>query len=56
MRNESVFIKDIKYQIICEGKPSFDQYMKFLHESYLQRENYNLQTEFSGSWTSYENA
>jgi len=47
---------NVKYQIIYEGKPSFDQYMKFLHESYLQRENYNLQTEFSGSWTSYENA
>lgn len=46
----------VKYQIIYDGRPSFDQYMKFLHESYLQRENFNLQTEFSGSWTSYENA
>lgn len=46
----------VKYQVTYDGRPSFDQYMKFLHESYLQKENFNIQTEFSGSWNSFENA
>lgn len=42
----------VKYQIIYNGNPSFDEYMQFIHETYHQKDNTNIQTQFTGSWSS----
>jgi hypothetical protein len=45
----------VKYQIIYSGQPEFGEYMQFVHEAFMQKENTNLLNEFTGSWTgSYE--
>jgi hypothetical protein len=41
----------VKYQIIYSGQPDFGEYMQFMHEAFMQKENVNLLNEFTGSWT-----
>ena len=43
----------VNYQLIYEGKVTFDEYMKFLHEAYMA-DNFNLNNVFNGSWTNYQ--
>lgn len=41
---------NVKYLIQYQGKPSKDEYMKFIHEGFMSR-SLNLENQFTGSWS-----
>lgn len=41
---------DVKYQITYQGIPSFDEYMKFVHEN-SSKDTMNLENQYTGTWS-----
>lgn len=41
-----------RYKIFFQGKVSFDEYMKFIHEAYSS-DILNLENQYSGSWSGF---
>ena len=41
---------NVKYLIQYQGRPSKDEYMKFLHEGFMSK-SVNLENQFTGSWS-----
>lgn len=41
---------NVRYQVIYSGKPTFDEYMKFMHEA-SKPDKLNIDNQYSGSWS-----
>lgn len=41
---------NVKYLIQYQGRPSKDEYMKFIHEGFMSK-SVNLENQFTGSWS-----
>ncbi len=43
---------NVSYRVIYNGKPTFADYMQFVHESHGSKESTNLQSQYTGTWIS----
>lgn len=43
---------ECRYKIIFQGRVSFEEYMKFVHEAYSS-DTINIENQFSGSWSGH---
>ena len=41
---------NVKYMVQYQGRPSKDEYMKFIHEGFMSK-SINLENQFTGSWS-----